>query len=425
MVSRKRRHTIIGNSAAGLSAVRAIRRTGDDAPIVLISAEKHRAYSPVLTTYYIGGQINRDDLFLVDHDFYKQHGVKTIFSRRAVAVDPLKQRVVLDDGSGVDYDTLLIATGASARRLDEVEPDAAGRVFTLRTIDDADRIKKAARGAREVVVTGAGLVSLQTIKAIAGQGLKITTVVGSRQVLSQQVDADGAAIIQRKMEAAGVSFLFGRGIKGVRRRGEKVEVVTDQAEALPADVVIVGKGVESNIGLVKDSGINTSSGVLVDRRMRTNQENVFAAGDVAEGENQLSGRMEVIATWFNACAQGEVAGLNMAGRTTERRGQFRENVTTLMGVVAASVGLSRPRRGEFEEISHLDRGQAVYRKLFLDEGRLVGALLLNRVGDAGVIRHCIANRVDVSPWAERIARAPLDFGRILCGRHGAWPHLGG
>lgn len=421
LVSRAKKHTIIGNSAAGLSAVKAIRKMRDSGPIVLISAENCNAYSPVLTTYYIGGQISRSDLFLVDDSFYRKFNVQTIFGRRAVGIDLENRLVYLDRGSRVSYDDLLIATGASAKSLDNVDVDASQYVSTLRTIEDADKIKRASEKSKEVVVIGAGLVSLQTIRAVLGREMKITAVVGSQQVLSQQMDPEGAAIIQEKLEAQGVSILFGRGVERVIRKGDRAHVITSFSEALPADLVVVGKGVQPNTEIVKGTGIKVNNGIIIDERMRTNHENVFAAGDVTEGKNAISGQMEVIATWLNACAQGEIAGLNMAGRLSERRGQFRGNVMTILGVAVASIGLFRPEDGEFKEVRYVDMKQGVYRKLSLDGPRVVGALLLGRIEDAGVIRHCIANEIDLSSWEDRIAMAPLDFGRILCGHDFRWP----
>ncbi|MEW5722751.1 MAG: FAD-dependent oxidoreductase [Thermodesulfobacteriota bacterium] len=425
-----RKHTIIGNSAAGLSAIKAIRSSGDTRPIVLISAERTNAYSPVLTTYYIGGQIPREGLFLVTDDFYRRHRVERVFGRTVLEVDPDRRRLFLSDRKRVDYEDLLLATGASARTLEGVEPAARPRVFTLRTLEDAVRIKEACRAAREIVVTGAGLVSLQTIKAVLGRGLGITNVVGSFQVLSQQMDPDGARFIQEKLEAEGVEILFGREVERVAAEGDRVRVVTSYGESLPADLVIVGKGVRPNIDPVRGRSIRTNRGILVDERMRTNVEDVYAAGDVAEGFNQLTGEREVIATWLNACAQGEIAGLNMAGRPARRTGQFRENVTTILGAVVASIGESRPEYGRYQEVFRIDHRRGRLRKLFFDGPYLVGALLIGWTSDAGVIRHCIAGRVDLSRWKDRIAVSPLEFGCILYGQGLDWtgfpqqPHFG-
>lgn len=422
-MARTRRHVIVGNSAAGLSAVKAIRKTGDGGAITLISAEDRPAYSPVLTTYYIGGEIEKSGLFLVDERFYRTMKVETLLGRRTVEIDPARKLVRLDNRMKVPYDDLLIATGASARTLDQADLEAKPLVSTLRTIDDAEKIKKFRVKAKEIVIIGAGLVSLQTIKALLRKGLKITVLAGSYQVLSQQMDAESAAFIQKRLEEEGVTLLFGRRVKGVHRKGDQARVVTNYNEVLPADLVFVGRGVRPNTQLAESAGLEVHDGVIVDDRMRTNREDIYAAGDVAEGRNSLTSRREVFATWFNACAQGEVAGLNMAGRPARRLSQFRENVTTILGVVAASLGLSRAGGGEFEEIRYINEKKGIYRKLLFQERTLIGALLLGRIEDAGVIRQCIADRLDVSPWLNRIAAAPLDFGSIIGGRYPAWPML--
>jgi NAD(P)H-nitrite reductase large subunit len=414
IVSKCRKHTIIGNSAAGLAAIQAIRKSGDWRPIVLVSAEKCNAYSPVLTTYYIGDQIKKSQLFLADERFYKKYQVQTVFGKRVEQVDPENRRIYLDNRKQLDYDTLLIASGASARHLENVDPDVSMCVSTLRTIADAEKIKVACRKAKKIVAIGAGLVSLQTIKAILDKVRDITLVVGSDQVLSQQMDRESALIIQEKLIGQGIKILFGREISHVCEQRGQVHVITSYGEALPADLVIVGKGVWPNARMVRNTSIRTNIGIVVDDRMRTNVEDVYAAGDVAEGKNEISGEMEVIATWANAWAQGEIAGFNMAGRPASRHGQFRENVTTILGVVVASIGQSKPAYGKYQELRHADFARSQMRKLYLDDTRIVGALLVGEADDAGVIRHCIANRIDISTWKGRIEKAPMDFGKILC-----------
>ena len=273
-MSKHKTHVIIGNSAAALSAIKAMRKMGDSGPIILISAEDCNAYSPVLTTYYIGGQIQRSDLFLVDEQFYRKFDVRRLLGRKAVHIDLVKRLVHLDNRSKVAYEDLLIATGASARPLDGVEPDAAEYVTTLRTLRDADRIITHVEAAREIVFVGAGLVSLQTLKAVLGRGIKVTLVVGSYQVLSQQLDTEAAAIIQKKLEVEGVTILLGRGVDRVVRIGDHVQLITSFGETLPADLVIVGKGVHPNTDVAKNTEIRIGSGIVVDDQMRTNVEDI-------------------------------------------------------------------------------------------------------------------------------------------------------
>jgi len=134
-----KKQVIIGNSAAGLSAISAIRSIDSSCPISVVSAENCMAYSPVLLTYYIAQKIGRDDLFIADDRFYRERNVKTIFGSRAVGIDPSQQTVYLEDNTGLEYDNLLIATGASAKHLSGEGANLPG-ILTLRTIEDAERI---------------------------------------------------------------------------------------------------------------------------------------------------------------------------------------------------------------------------------------------------------------------------------------------
>jgi NAD(P)H-nitrite reductase large subunit len=404
---------IIGNSAAALSAAKAIREKDTSSVITLVSAENCNAYSPVLTTYYIAGKIERDNLFIANDRFYRDYNVKTELGNRAVAIDLSKQVVYLEDETKVEYDNLLVATGASAKQLDKVGANAVKYVSTLRTIKDAEKIIKLSGEAREVVIIGGGLVSLQIANAMLPKRVKVTMVISSRQLLSQNIDAECAAIIQGRLESRGVFFLFGRDIRTVKRKGNKALVVTSAGEELPADLAFVGKGVKPNTELVINSGIEVREGILVDEFMKTNIENIFAAGDVAERKDSISGKTEVIANWSSACVQGEIAGFNMVGYPAKCKGQFKENITTSLGLAVASIGLSNPQNGNCEELKYVDPQRQVYRRLSLSGNRIIGAVLLGKIQDAGVVRNCIANEIDISPWKDRSVRTPLDFAAML------------
>ena len=409
-----KRQVIIGNSAASLSAISAIRSSGSSCPITVVSAENCRAYSPVLITYYISQKIGRDDLFITDDRFYRERNVKTIFGNRAVGIDPSKQTVYLEDDTKLEYDNLLIATGASAKY-----PTADGAnlpgILTLRTIEDAEKIIRFSKGAQEIAILGAGQISLQVANALSifKKGIKLTFMVGSSHLLFQNIDVDCAAIIQRRLESQGMSFLFGRNARGFKEKGNKTWIVTDKGEDLAADLVVVGKGVTPNVDLLKGTGVNVNEGVIVDEHMRTNIENIFAAGDVSEARHLISGKRQIIATWSNACIQGRIAGLNMAGYPEKFNGGLNENITSIFGLTLATIGLSKSAGGNFEELKYADDKREVYRKFLLADNRIIGAILLNKIGDAGIIRSLIVNRTDITPWKGRMAKAPLNFATEL------------
>jgi nitrite reductase (NADH) large subunit len=409
-----KKQVIIGNSAAGLSAISAIRRIDSSCPITVISAENYMAYSPVLLTYYIAQEIGRDDLFIADDRFYREHDVKTIFGNRAVGIDPAQQTVYLEDDTRLKYDNLLIATGALAKHLSGEGANLPG-ILTLRTIEDAEKLTRFSKRAQEIVILGAGQISLQVANALSllKKGIKLTFVVGSSHLLSQNVDADCAAIIQRRLESQGVLFLFGRNARSFKEKGNKIWIVTDKGEDLATDLVVVGKGVTPNVDLVKGTGVKVNEGIIVDEHMRTNVENIFAAGDVAEAIHLISGKRQIIATWSNACIQGRIAGLNMAGYPERSNGGLNENITSIFGLTVATIGSAKSADGNLEELKYADDKREIYRKFLLADNRIVGAILLNKIGDAGIVRSLIKNRTDITPWKERMAKAQLNFGTEL------------
>ena len=251
---------IIGNGAAGLSAVKAIRQQGWAGRITLISAEKCNAYSPVLTTYYISGKIGEGELFIADEEFYRRYDVNLVLGNKVTGIDASASMVYLDNGSKIGFDNLLIASGASPKRLDNVGADFSDRVLILRTIEDAKRIKGLGESVNEIIFLGAALVSLQIANALYKKGMKFTFVVSSEQVLSRNIDAGCAAIVQKEIEYQDISILLRRNVSEIGWEGDKLVVILDSGEELRAGMVIVGKGTNPNIELTKASGIKVNKG---------------------------------------------------------------------------------------------------------------------------------------------------------------------
>jgi NAD(P)H-nitrite reductase large subunit len=334
-----------------------------------------------------------------------------------VALDAEAQRVILDDGSSLDYDALLVATGASPKRLDgDLAPDVAAEICYLRTIGDARHIKKLAEHAHRAVVFGAGLVSMQVAGAIARPDLHVTCVVASRQVLSQNVDRECAELLRRHIErSANVSFTFGANVVGIAKARRGFEVALDNGARLSVELLVAGKGVAPNIDFVDRRQIDVDQGILVDEHLRSSVPNVFAAGDLAQVRNRLSDRRELVANWINACQQGRIAGLNMAGSDEAFPGSVPENVTTLFGAPVASIGIIRQSREgpRLREVHYSDEARGVYRKLFYRGERLVGAVLLRDIADAGLLRNAIVAGGDAGCSEEDAAAGRTCFASRL------------
>jgi nitrite reductase (NADH) large subunit len=405
------RRVIVGNGAAALAAVDAIRSVDRDGPITMIADEPGPAYSKVLTPYLIDGRIR--DAGIRTDAWYERAGVSMRFGDAAVAAS--EGRVRLRSGEAVPFDQLLIATGASAYLPDIPGVDSPG-VFTLRTQTDARRIVhwlegiEAGRRPRAVFV-GGGLVCLLVVGAVAARGVDTTILVSSDRLLSTMIDRRASELVTERLRSRGVAVRTHADVARILSTGGRVAAVaTSDGHMMDADIVVVAKGVRSNIATAREGGIAVSRGILVDTRMRTSAAEVYAAGDVAESWDFLTpGKRTICATWFEAVHQGRIAGLGMAGSDAASEGSLKMNVMTAGGLPVASVGLVEAAGPGCEEVvsSRMDGGMPVYRKIVLREGIVSGAVLVGDVSDAGVLASLIRRR------AEPGKLGVIDLGRVL------------
>ncbi len=407
------RYVIIGHSAAALAAARAIRDNDTTGSITIIAAEKSMAYSPVLLTYYISKKIGRADLFLTDYEFYKKNNISLLQGKRAVEIVPGNQTIVLEDGTRIPYDKLLIATGSSPKKLN-IEDESLPGIFTLKTVIDADNILSHTKSKNDVTILGGGLIGLQTANALAGSGKNITLVIGSPQVMSQNVDQDCSAIIARFIQESGFNVLYNTSVTKIAKNSDKLQLTLNNGRDIETDTIIAGKGVIPNIQLTQNTGIATDYGILVNNSMQTNIENIFAAGDTAQGNNLVTKDRQIIATWPNACSQGKTAGINMSGGSTIFYG-LNGNICSVLGKSIASVGITRTDSENYSKVCHIEPGKGVYRKLvFNKDDEIVGGVFLEAVSDIGIVRNMINNKVKVSEQKRnRLVRSPISYSIFL------------
>ncbi len=377
-----KRHVIIGNSGAAINAAKAIRSVSADDEITLVSREIGPAYSPVLITHYLSGHIPYEGLFFVDADFYRRNRLQLVSGRSATRVDAARHVVELDDGASIPYDDLLVATGSRSAvpRVPGVQGEG---VLTLWTAEDARRMNDWAERVNDVIVAGAGLIGLQVLEAMAQRGKRITLIELVDRVMPLALDAGASALVKRRLEEAGVNLHLGDAVGRIDDDGGRKVVTLASGQQVAGDLVVMATGVRPNVDLAESAGLTVSRGIVVDEFTRTNVADIYAAGDVAEAPEMISGKTLINATWFNAAEQGMVAGLNMAGVETPYLRNARMNVSSIMGVTFASAGLTdRANEGQDERCLE---SNGCHRKLIFDGERLVGAVLVGDVEEIGVL----------------------------------------
>jgi nitrite reductase (NADH) large subunit len=405
---------IIGNSAAGIAAIEAIRQRDKESKITVISDEDYRAYCRCLISYYLAGAVKEDKIFYRPESFYRDNAVELILNKKVNRVDPKKNRVVCADKSQVNYDTLLIATG-SRPRMPEIKGIQKENVFGFRTLKDAKAIEGQLLVVKTVCVLGGGLIGFKAAHALKKRDIDVKVIIKSGQILSQMLDQEAAGLVQRKMEESGMDLVLGQDAVEIIGEGEIKAVKLDSNKVFGCSLVIVGKGVQPNIELVKDVGIKTGEGIITNNLLQTNIPNIYSAGDVCENFDLTRERAAVNALWTVAVEQGKIAGANMAGDTLEYAGSLGMNSLDSFGLPVVSLGTYKVGAGEpgFEELKSSSPKSVTYKKLVLKDNRLVGAVMVGDIRNSGVFLRLIRGKVDVSSLKDKMLTENFGYPDIL------------
>ncbi|MGI5168469.1 NAD(P)/FAD-dependent oxidoreductase [Spirillospora sp. CA-253888] len=306
---------IVGASLTGAKAAETLRAEGFRGRIVLIGEEIERPYErPPLSKGFLLGREPREKAHVHAPDWYDKHDVELRLGTAVTAVERAGHRVRLASGERIGYDRLLLATGASPRRL-EVPGSKLQGVHYLRSLADAARLREAlAPGGRRVVVAGAGWIGLETAAAAREHRNDVTIIEPEPTPLYCAVGAEVGEIFAALHRRHGVDLRLDQGVAGFWGAGQVSAVVTSGGAEIPADVVVAGVGVRPNTALAEDAGLEVSDGVLVDAALRTSDPDIFAAGDVANPFNPLLGRRLRVGHWADALHGGPAAARSMLGR---------------------------------------------------------------------------------------------------------------
>jgi nitrite reductase (NADH) large subunit len=407
------KHLIIGNGIAGLNAARAIRELDGTAAIAMVSDERFPPYSRPMICQVLDGSQPHAKLPLYAEDVYRMLQVTPVLGARAVALDVDARTVRLADGTQREFDRLLIASGADARRLKAPGTDL-DNIFTMRTENDVRRQLAAVGGARQALVLGGGLVGFKAAYGLLRQGLPVTMLITSGYPLAMQVDETAGRIIQDELEANGLTVRVGVSVTGFEGNGRVTHAMLDDGQRLACDLVVVGKGVRPALDFVPRERVTVDLGIVVDEYMQSSVPGIYAAGDTAEAVDIARQRRWVNAIWPEAAVQGRIAGQNMAGRRVRYPGSLSRNVMRVYDLDVMTLGYANPEAGEgFRTVQSGGRDQGHYRRLVFRDDILVGAVLINRIEQGGVLRALIENRVPIRV-PEGVLMAPgFNFGKLL------------
>lgn len=408
-----RKHVIVGNGIAGVSAAETIRRMDPHASIVLIAGETFRPYSRPMISMVLEGAVGPDRLPIRPESFYQSLNIEAAVGEWVRNVDVENREVETDRGRKFPYDRLLIATGADPRPVNVPGRDLAN-IFFMRTEAHVQGMLKALAGAKRALVLGGGLVGFKAAYGLLHRGIKVRLLIRSGYPLSMQVDEHAGKMLLGELEDNGLEVQVGAEVAAFEGNGRVCEAVLSDGTRLQCDMVVIGKGVTPAVSFLPREKVRVDLGIVVDDHLETSCPGVFAAGDVAEHFDIARRSRWVNAIWPVAAEQGRLAGMNMAGRKVPYAGSLSRNVIRLFGMDVLTAGLvNPPEDGTLRILSHHDGRTNRYRRLVFREDRLVGLVMVNGIEQGGVLMSLIHQQIPIRVKGERLLSPSFNYAQLL------------
>ncbi len=376
---------LVGGGLASAKCAEALRTSGYDGRLVLLAAEHQLPYErPPLSKGYLQGSEELEKAFVHDAGWYRDHDVELRLGAPARTLD-VEGHTVSTDDEVLSYDRLLLATGATPRRLPMAE---SVRAHYLRTIEDSDRLKAVLTPGSRIAVLGAGWIGLEVAAAARGAGCAVVVVEPAAQPLLRVLGPEVGGVFAELHREHGVDLRTDTSPSVIAPAGEGVSLALTDGTSVRADALVVGIGATPRTRLAEAAGLGVDNGVVVDERLRTSHPDVFAAGDVANAFHPLLGRHVRVEHWDNAIAQGRAAAASMLGGQDgyDRLPYFFSDQYDLgMEYVG-----STPSDGYDEVVLRGDVARRVFTAFWVDDGRVVAGMQANDWDATDDIRRIVA-----------------------------------
>lgn len=393
-MSLEKNYIIIGNGIAGMTAAEEIRKSDKNSKIKIFSEESYLTYYRIKLSHSISQDVKPQDLLIHNEDWYKERNIEVFLNKKVKAIDPDNLRIFLENGEGVSYDKLLLANG-SQPSIPPIEGINQEGVYALRTVQDLQNLQGYLKDCKEVAVIGGGLLGLEAAWSLKERGLKVHVLEFFPYLLPRQLDEELAIYVKERLETQGLNIHVSAATKEILGSDKVVGVQLGDGRKIPADMVLLSTGVKANIDILKDSGIDTNRGVIVDANMKTTVDNIYAAGDIVEYNGVL------LALWSDAVQQGKIAAKNMLGIREDYSLPEPATLLSIGGFSAFSVGEIKDTE---ENISYKEGD--IFHKLFIENGKLIGGVLTGNVKKMAVLKKAVNENLDISSLLNKNMHIP-------------------
>ena len=406
------RYVILGTGVAGVAATSTLRTVEPSSEIVLVGEDQHGFYSRPGLAYYLNNEIPEKQLTIFTKDDWKKLKVRYIRGL-ATRLDPGKHQLEIGESGHLKYDRLLLATGSNAVPLTLPGAGLQG-IVKLDDLDDTRRILSLTRHARTAVVVGGGIIAVELVEGLLARGLKVHYFLRGDRYWPNVLDEKESRLLEHRLAEDGVSLHFKTEASEVLgKRGKVSAIRTSKGEIIRCEIVAVGIGVRPRMELAINAGLTTDRGILTDESLQTSDADIFAAGDVSQVHDPLSGQSFIDTLWYPAREKGRVAALNMSGRRSIYKRKVAINVLRLAGVMTTIIGavgsgsdddLVSVARGSSETWQQLPNTIALessteinHLRLMIGEHTLVGAMVMGEQKLSIPLQDIISSKADITP----------------------------
>jgi nitrite reductase (NADH) large subunit len=379
---------IIGNGIAAITAIKSIREINQECEIHLFGEESFYPYNRVRLSKGLLGSLVEEKILLQKKEWYETNNVKLHRSTKIASVDTNKKTVTTSTEDTFGYTKLLIVSGAYNFKPPVPGIDKTG-VYTLRTLRDAWDIVEEVKHEQEILNIGGGIQGLETAWILSQMGKKVNLVELLPRLMPRQLDEQASKILEKVVRSHGIEVMLGTQVNEILGIDKVEGIKTAQGQTIACDMITYSIGIRPNIGFLMDTPIKINKGIIVDEKMRTSVECIYAAGDVAEYGGEIYG------LWNIAIEHGKVAGANMAGKNETY--EHIVPVTTLSAFHLSLFSMGVIEDSKATDIVLEDRSaENVYNKVYIHNNKVIGAIVIGDIKHSPALKTAIEKEIDLS-----------------------------
>ena len=365
---------IIGNGCAGTTACEEIRKRNPVASIHMITKENVIGYNRPMLTKGILTEIDMMNFFIKPFSWYNENNIKITLNTKVVSIDKDNKVVKLSNGSEETYDKLIIATGGESRIPDFKGVDKSG-VFAIRNLQNVNDLRDyIEKGAKKAAIIGCGVLGLEAAWELKKAGLEVTAIETHNVIMSRQLDSKGSEFLNSALEKSGIKISKGKGVSEILGGENVTGIMLTDGSIIEADILIISTGVVNNVGLAIEAGIKADRSIIVNEKMETEADSIYACGDCAEYNGLNYG------IWPQALEMGKVAGANAVGDNLSYKGTTPAVTFHGMNTSIFSIGDIGKKEGlKYKTKEYCDEENLVYKKMYFSNGRFCGGILIGEI----------------------------------------------